>query len=346
MGTGNTVEKRVVLRDHHRPIPITKTLRQLRRMLKSAESTLQRKMSTFEGGQYVLLVKALRQNRSGLVHEVVEIVGSPGLKESFETHLSDVLNDVPADKDDSNAPPITEACDPADKDATEAKGTAVEKHVTSDAAELYAPPSSSLAPSSVSLAVEDSQDSILDIEGATDDEEVSLMGWNADDAGGGAENGNAAAKISIAAASPKHNKDSGNSTKQQDCGESWRSLVHRDDPFLCLVPCEIAHVAVALQDHQYNHLETYRQLGFRVSDALVEWFDSGVGHQVWRTVHSEHAHVLQSTLTPRRRDNVPTATKRKRARSTGPAKPIWTNGSHSQIKASKARQRQAAQTKA
>ena len=197
--------------------------------------------------------------------EVVEIVGSPGLKESFETHLSDVLNDVPADKDDSSAPPA-EVCDPDDKDATEANGTAVEKHVTSDAAELDAPPSSSLAPSSVALAVEDSQDSILDIEGATDDEEVSLMGWNADDAGGGgAENGNSAAKISIADASLKYNNDSEHATKQH-YGE-WRSLVHRDDPFLCLVPCEIAHVAVALQDHQYNHLETYRQLGFRVSGA-------------------------------------------------------------------------------
>eukprot|EP00890_Picochlorum_soloecismus_P001817 jgi/Picsp_1/2636/NSC_00866-R1_---NA--- len=318
---GNT--HRIVQRDYHRPKPVTKTLKHLRRVAKSAEHTLGRKMSTFEGGQYVLLVKALRQNRSGQVHEVLEIVGSPGLKESFETHLSDVLNDIPANKGDCNEP-ITEVCDPAVKDATEAKGTAVEKHVTSDAAkELDAPPSPSLEPSSVTLAVEDSQDSILDIEGATDDEEVSLMGWNADDAGGGAENGNAAAKISIAAASPKHNKDSGNSTKQLDCGESWRSL-----------------------DHQYNHLETYRQLGFCVSDALVEWFESGVGHQVWRTVHSEHAHVLQPTLMPRRRDNVPTATKRKRDRSTGPAKPIWKNGSHSHIKASKARQRQAAKTKA
>ena len=186
------------------------------------------------------------------------------MKESFEAHLSDVLNDVPADKDDSSAP-NPEVCDPTVKDATEAKGTAVEEDVTSDAAELDAPPSSSLSPSSVTLAVEDSQDSILDIEGATDDEEVSLMGWNADNAGGGAKNGNSAVKISIAAVSPKHNKDSGNSTKQQDCGESWRSLVHRDDPFLCLVPCEIAHVAAALQEHQYNHLGTYRHLGFYVS---------------------------------------------------------------------------------
>ena len=80
------------------------------------------------------------------------------------------------------------------------------------------------------------------------------------------------------------------------------------------------------------------------ADALVEWFESGVGHQVWRTVHSEHAHVLQPTVTPRRRDNVSTATKRKRARSSGPVKPTWNNGS-SHIKASKARQRQAAEEK-
>ena len=120
--------------------------------------------------------------------EVVEIVGSPGLKESFEAHLSDVLNDVPADKDDTDVP-ITQVCDQVDNDDTEGNGTAVEKHVASDAAELGAPPSSSWAPSSVALAVEDSQDSILDIEGVMTpmiigDEEVSLMGWNADDASG------------------------------------------------------------------------------------------------------------------------------------------------------------------
>jgi hypothetical protein len=204
----------------------------------------------------------------------VEIVGSPGLKESFEAHLSDVLNDIPADH--SNAP-LHEVCDQADRDATEANGTAVEEHVASGAAELGVPkvggdkvvpppPTSFLIPSSVGLAQEDSQDSILDIEGATDDEEVSLLGWNADVAGG-AENGNSAVKISIAAASLKNYDESDHSTRQQDYDESWRSLVHRDDPFLCLVPCEIAHVAVALQDHQYNHLETYRQLGFRVSGA-------------------------------------------------------------------------------
>jgi hypothetical protein len=202
--------------------------------------------------------------------EVVEIVGSPGLKESFEAHLSDVLNDIPADKDDSNRP-NTEVCVQADKDATEANGTPVEGNIASGVPivgedKIVPPPSSSLAPSSVTLAVEDSQDSILDIEGVIGDEEVSLMGWNADDAGG-PENGNSADEISIAAASVKYNIASEHSTKQQNHGELWRSLVHRDDPFLCLVPCEIAHVAAALQDHQYNHLETYRQLGFRVSGA-------------------------------------------------------------------------------
>jgi hypothetical protein len=66
----NDLDKRVILRDHHRPIPMTETLRQLRRMVKSSERTLQRKMCRFQEGQYVLLVRALRQNRSGQVHGV------------------------------------------------------------------------------------------------------------------------------------------------------------------------------------------------------------------------------------------------------------------------------------
>ena len=59
------------------------------------------------------------------------------------------------------------------------------------------------------------------------------------------------------------------------------------------------------------------------ADALVGWFESGDGHQVWRTVHSKYAHVLQPMPTPRRQENISNATKRKRARSTGPANPIW-----------------------
>jgi hypothetical protein len=209
---------RIVQRDYYHPKPVTKTLKHLRRVAKSAEHTLGRKMSTLEGGQYVLLVKALRQNRSGQVHEVVEIVGSPGLKESFEAHLSDVLNDVPADKDDTDVP-TNQVCDQVDKNATDGNGTTVEEHVASDASELdvqivgadkvLPPPPLSLAPSSVALAVEDSQDSILDIEGFTDDEEVSLMGWNA----GEVENCNSAAKISIAYVTPKHNNVINNLTR-------------------------------------------------------------------------------------------------------------------------------------
>ena len=81
------------------------------------------------------------------------------------------------------------------------------------------------------------------------------------------------------------------------------------------------------------------------ADALVGWFESGVGHQVWRTVHSEHVHVFQPMLTPRKHENMSNATKRKRAQSTGPVKPTWKNGSHSHIKASKARQLKAAEKK-
>lgn len=114
-------------------------------------------------------------------------MGSPGFsKESFEAHLSDVLNDIPANKDNSNAP-ISEVCNQVDQNATEANGTAVEGN---GAAELNVrivgmdkvvppPPSSSFAPTSVSLAQEDSQDSTLDIEGFGDEEdEVSLMDWS------------------------------------------------------------------------------------------------------------------------------------------------------------------------
>lgn len=198
-------------------------------------------------------------------------MGSPGLKESFEAHLSDVLNDMPVDENDTNAP-LSGDCDQVDKNSTQANRTAVEEIGAAEldvpivGMEKVVPPrsSSSFAPPSVSLAQEDSQDSILDIKGFGDDGKVSLMGWNAEDAGG-LENGNSTDKVSIAAVSPKHNKDSGYSTKPKDFDGSWRSLVHRDDPFLCLVPCEIAQVAAALQDHQFNHLKTFRHLGFCVS---------------------------------------------------------------------------------
>jgi hypothetical protein len=68
-GEGSDVSKRsIVQRDHHRPKPITQSLKHLRRVAKSAEHTLGRKMSALEGGEFVLLVKALRQNKSGQIH--------------------------------------------------------------------------------------------------------------------------------------------------------------------------------------------------------------------------------------------------------------------------------------
>ena len=116
-------------------------------------------------------------------------MGSPGLKESFEAHLSDVLNDMPVDENDNdNNAPLSGGCNQVDKKATEANYTAVKEN---GAAELnvpivgmdkVAPPPSpsSFAPPSVSLVQEDSQNSIIDIEGFGDDEdEVSLMDWSA-----------------------------------------------------------------------------------------------------------------------------------------------------------------------
>ena len=78
--------------------------------------------------------------------EVVEIVGSLGLKESLEAHLGDVLNNTPADKSGANAP-TKAACTQVDRDAKEANGLMVDEKVASGAD-----------------ASEDSQDSILDID--------------------------------------------------------------------------------------------------------------------------------------------------------------------------------------
>jgi len=62
------VDRQVLLRYHRRPKPLTQTLGQLKKVAKAAEHTLGRKMATFEGGQFVVLVKALRLSRSGEVH--------------------------------------------------------------------------------------------------------------------------------------------------------------------------------------------------------------------------------------------------------------------------------------
>ena len=62
----------------------------------------------------------------------MEIVGSPGLKESLEAHLGDVLNDIPADKSHANAP-IKAACTQVNRNAKEANGETVEEKVASGA---------------------------------------------------------------------------------------------------------------------------------------------------------------------------------------------------------------------
>ena len=186
----------------------------------------------------------------------MEVVGSPGLRESLEARIGDVLNEVPVDKTDAIVPDYT-VCNLA------GKGTVVgDKDV---------PLSSSVDPASVSLADAYSQDSILDIEGVVHDDGMSLVEWIADDTGGGGEpgGGNSSAQetpIPHVEVPKHHEDDSVSASLQGDCKSGlWRPLVHPDDPFLCLVPCEVARVASALQAHQHNHLETYRHLGFRLS---------------------------------------------------------------------------------
>jgi len=187
--------------------------------------------------------------------EVVEIVGSPGLKESFEAHLSDVLNDVPADKDDTDVP-TNQVCDQVDKDATDGNGTTVEEHVASDAAELDVPPLSTLASSGVALVREDSQDSILDIEGCSD--EVSLIEW------GIQENNAQPLKESSTLCEAVETTAA---EEVPGCPFRWRSMVHEDDPFLSLISCEIPRVVACLEKTSFDHLQAYQQLGFLITGA-------------------------------------------------------------------------------
>lgn len=78
---GEGAHKRTaVRRDHHRMKPITQTLKLLRRVAKSADQTLRRKMATFEGGQFVVLVKALRQDRSGRIQGMVLVCDKIALR--------------------------------------------------------------------------------------------------------------------------------------------------------------------------------------------------------------------------------------------------------------------------
>ena len=54
-------------RDHHRAKTLTESGRALRKVAESAKSTLGRKMATFHGGEFVVLVKCLKKDRKGIL---------------------------------------------------------------------------------------------------------------------------------------------------------------------------------------------------------------------------------------------------------------------------------------
>lgn len=306
-------------------------------------------------------------------------MGSPGLKGSFEAYLSDVLRDMPVDENDTDAPP-SGGCDQLDKNATEARnGAAVEENVAAELDvpivgmnKVVLPPPSSFTPPSVSLAQEDSQDSILDIEGFGDDEdEVSLMDWSAQQDG-------KVPPSSFQAAGDSAPKQPGNICEgdvqkdRQDNENVWRSQVHPDDPFLSLIPCEIPRLASVLQQCQHNHLEAYKRSGLPISgaihiqlcfhvynsciigdsymcvDALGRWFEDGVGHEVWRSIHAHHPDVLGPALVPRATIHIPRDGSKMRHRKHQPSKVAGNLllSCRRHIKASKTRQQEAARAKA
>jgi len=47
--------------------------------------------------------------------------------------------------------------------------------------------------------------------------------------------------------------------------------VHRDDPFLSLIPREIPRVASTLHEHQLDHAEAYKRLGYRMSGGFYHY---------------------------------------------------------------------------
>ena len=67
---------------------------------------------------------------------------------------------------------------------------------------------------------------------------------------------------------PKHLSATSQVDAQKDIPvikDVWSSLVHPDDPFLWLIPCEIPPLSSVLQHCQHNHLEAYKRLGLSVS---------------------------------------------------------------------------------
>ena len=208
--------------------------------------------------------------------EVVEVVGSPCLKESLEAHLSDVLHgmpDNPGEKGDTNAQ--------NNKNGTGSnegmvvsnpmKSVSISDDLCGLVAGKHRVPSclpTADVPMVQHESQQDSQDSILDIEGVSDDEdedvEVTLKEWKTEGMDA-SDTDTPESEIPFAAENPTHHKDDRVLMMDQNHSDSWRSFIHRDDPFLSLIPSEIPRVAFTLQEHHLDHAEAYKRLGFRVS---------------------------------------------------------------------------------
>ena len=198
-------------------------------------------------------------------------MGSPCLKESLETYLSDVLNDsteASAAKDRSASEKIVAevSSDVEDRGPNRDTDTSI-LDLPVVTTEKGAPSMTGLPHTNVPVPPEDSQDSILDIEGFGDDgDEVSLMDWSAQQDGEVPPSSQAACD-----SAPKQPGCfcEGDTLKDRHKNQdTWRSQVHPDDPFLSLIPCEIPRLASVLQQCQQNHLEAYKRSGLPISGAI------------------------------------------------------------------------------
>ena len=83
------------------------------------------------------------------------------------------------------------------------------------------------------------------------------------------------------------------------------------------------------------------------ADDLVGWFETGIGHAVWSSVHTQHPHVLDPCLVARQmvRSTKSKSTERNGLEWHSKKGVNSTRLPRAPIKASKARQRQAALTK-
>ena len=62
-------------RDHHRAKTLSESGRALRKVAAAAKSTLDRKMATFHSGEFVVMVKCLKKNRSGVLSGELDVLG-------------------------------------------------------------------------------------------------------------------------------------------------------------------------------------------------------------------------------------------------------------------------------